>query len=73
MKVPKGKTGKYRYYCDKCEKEISFQRKTIKQVCIKYPDKRAVKSFKLCDLCNKCYKKIFKEILEKDLQEKVRE
>ena len=46
-------TNKYKYNCDRCNKEISFKDNTLKQVYIKY---KANKSKKLCDLCDRCYK-----------------
>lgn len=51
-------TKKYRYYCDRCNKEISFKDNTLKQLYVK----EGKKTHKLCDLCNKCYRSLEKGV-----------
>jgi hypothetical protein len=51
-------TKEYRYNCDRCNREISFKDKTMKQIDVRYNSNGANKTKKVCDLCNKCFKSL---------------
>ena len=53
---------KYKYYCDRCNKEISFEDNTLKQIHVKYKTKT---SKKVCDLCDRCYKSFIRGVFRK--------
>ena len=51
--------GTYKYNCDICGKEVSYDEDTLKQLHIKY---KSNKTKKICELCNKCYTVILHKI-----------
>lgn len=53
---------KYKYNCDRCNKEISFENKTLFQLIVKY---KSNKSKKIFDLCNRCYRAVVKALNKK--------
>lgn len=53
---------RYRYHCDRCGREISYKENTLKQVHIKYSDRH---SKKLCDLCERCYRSLYRGVFKK--------
>lgn len=42
---------KYKYFCDRCNKEISFKDKTLHQIIDKYTYRNNKKKYDLCDKC----------------------
>lgn len=42
---------KYRYFCDRCGKEISFDNHTLHQIIDKYGERTSHKRYDLCDRC----------------------
>lgn len=52
----------YKYNCDRCNKEISFNDNTLRQVYIKF---NTNKSKKICDLCDKCYRAFYRATFKK--------
>lgn len=52
----------YNYYCDRCGTKISFKDKNMFQLFIKI---KYDKSYKLCDLCNRCYKSLERGVFKK--------
>ena len=68
MKSIKDKSkNQYKYNCDRCGKEISYKDNTLKQVHIKYKENRTKK---MCDLCNRCYKSLYRGIFGKKEENK---
>lgn len=43
----------YKYYCDVCNKEISFNKNTMFQIIVKTGERS---SKKIMDLCERCFK-----------------
>ena len=52
---------KYKYYCDRCQKEISYKEKTLRKITVQYDKNKSKKS---CDLCDKCYKAFLKGVFK---------
>lgn len=44
---------KYRFFCDRCNKEISFDNCTLHQLIDKYGERTSKKRYDLCDRCLK--------------------
>lgn len=44
---------KYKYFCDRCNKEISFKNKTLHQLTDKYAERKSKRIYDLCDRCMK--------------------
>lgn len=44
---------KYRFFCDRCNKEISFDNGTLHQLIDKYGERTSNKRYDLCDRCLK--------------------
>ena len=57
MKVDKKITNKPIYYCDRCGKEISYANKTLNKI---YVEKEYNKKYKVCDLCDRCFRSLEK-------------
>lgn len=51
--------GTYKYNCDICGKEVSYEENTLKQLHVKYERN---KTKKICELCKDCYKRILHKI-----------
>lgn len=62
MKILVNKSkNEYKYYCDICNKEISFEDKTRHTLSDKFEKN---KSEKFCDLCSECFK-VFERKIKK--------
>lgn len=53
---------KYTYFCDRCNKEISFKDNTLHQIIDKYTDRNNKKKYDLCDRCMKMLDSRNKEV-----------
>ena len=54
MKILADKSkNRYKYFCDRCNKEISFKDNTLHQLSDKYSEKHSRKAYDLCDRCMK--------------------
>ena len=59
VKVANRSKNQYSYYCDMCEKKITYSDNTLFQLHVKT---KPNKSKKLCELCDSCYKRVCKAI-----------
>lgn len=53
------KTGDVEYYCDRCNKKISYKDNTLNKI---YVEQEYNKRMKLCDLCDKCLRSLKKGV-----------
>ena len=53
---------KYKYFCDRCNKEISFKNNTLHQLSDKYSEKHSRKAYDLCDKCMRLLDKRHKKV-----------
>lgn len=53
------KTGDVEYFCDRCNKKISYKEKTLNKL---YIESEYNKKYKLCDLCDRCLRSLEKGI-----------
>lgn len=44
-------TNKCEFYCDRCDKKISYENETLKQIYVKTNNKNSKKMWDLCDRC----------------------
>ena len=49
------KTGDVEYYCDRCNRKISYKEKTLNKL---YVESEYNKKYKLCDLCDRCLRSL---------------
>ena len=61
VKISNRSKNQYSYYCDMCGKKVSYEDDTLYQL---HTKTKPNKSKKLCELCDRCFKRLTRAIAQ---------